>query len=121
MKERLKAMEKDLTLKEPLGKAKELLWANIIASVIDIWPSMQVIFEQTDLIKMAIEAIQRVKEELGEMLEDATRIIQFLNNKNKYELQELEMEDKTQTILEVRKVLSRRNLMLNLNDKCQDM
>ena len=35
---------------------------------------------------MATEAIQRVKEELGEMAEDATRIIQFLNSKNKYEL-----------------------------------
>jgi len=44
MSERLKATEKDLTLKEPLGQAKELLWANIIGSVNDIWPSIQVIF-----------------------------------------------------------------------------
>lgn len=28
--ERLKALEKDLTLKEPLAQAKEQLWANII-------------------------------------------------------------------------------------------
>ena len=40
MSERLKAMEKDLTLKEPLGQAKELLWANMIDSVNDIWPSI---------------------------------------------------------------------------------
>jgi len=43
--ERLKAMQKDLTLKEPLRQAKEMLWANIIDSVNDIWPSIQVIFE----------------------------------------------------------------------------
>ena len=49
-------------------------------------PSIQLFFEKIDLIKMATEAIQRVKEELGEMAEDATRIIQFLNNQNKYEL-----------------------------------
>ena len=39
MNERLKAMEKDLTLKESLGQAKELLWANIIDRVNDIGPS----------------------------------------------------------------------------------
>jgi len=57
MNERLKAKEKGLTLKEHLGQAKELLWANIIDSVNDIWPSIQVIFEQIDLIKTG----QRVK------------------------------------------------------------
>jgi len=40
MTERIKAMEKDLPLKEPLGQAKELLWANIIDSFNDIWPSI---------------------------------------------------------------------------------
>jgi len=55
------------------------------------------------------------------MPEDATRLIHFLNSKKKYELQELDIEDRTKTILEVRKVLSKRNLMLNLEDKCQNM
>ena len=45
MSERVKAMEKDLTLEKPLGQAKKLLWANIIDSVKDICPSIQVIFE----------------------------------------------------------------------------
>jgi len=48
---------------------------------------------------MAIEAIQKVKEELGEMSEYATKIIQLLNSKNRYELQELEIDDRTKTIL----------------------
>jgi len=55
------------------------------------------------------------------MPKDATRIIQFLNNKNKYELQELDIEDRRKTILEVRKVLSKRNVMLNLEDRCHNM
>ena len=73
------------------------------------------------MIKLAIETIQRVKEELGEMPEEVARIIHFLNNKNRYELQELEIEDRTETILEVRKVLSKRKLMLNLEEKCENM
>ena len=39
------------------------------------------------------------------MPEEASRIIQFLNSKNKYELQELDIADRTDTILEVKKVL----------------
>lgn len=110
-----------MTLKEPLAQAKEHLWANIINSVNDIWPSIQVIFKQNDLVKEAIEAIQRVKAKLGDMLEEATRIIQFLNSKNKYELQELDIVDKIGTILEVNKVLTKRNLMMQLEDKWQTM
>ena len=53
--ERTKNLEKGLTLKEPLGQAKEQLWANIIDFVNDIWPSIQVIFEQNDLVKEATE------------------------------------------------------------------
>lgn len=61
MNERIKSLEKKLTLKETLGQAKEQLWANIIDSFNDIWLSIQVFFEQIDLIKEATEAIQRVK------------------------------------------------------------
>lgn len=121
MNERIKILEKELTLSKPIGKAKEELWANIIDSVKDIWPSIQVIFEQIYLIKQATKAIQRVKEELGDMLEEAPRFIYFLNSKNKYELQELEIPDRTCTILEFKKVLTNMNLMLNLEEKCQNM
>lgn len=57
MNERIKSLKKELTLKEPFGQAKEQLWANIIDSVNGIWPSIQVIFEQSDLVKEATEAI----------------------------------------------------------------
>jgi len=53
MNERIKNLEKELTLTEPFAQAKEQLWANIIDSVNDIWPSIQVIFEQNDLVKEA--------------------------------------------------------------------
>jgi len=55
------------------------------------------------------------------MAKEATRLIHFLNSKNKYELQGLDIAYRTGTILEVKKVLTKRNLMLNLEDKCQTM
>jgi len=79
-------MERDLTLKEPLGESKEKLWSNIIDSINDIWPSIQVIFEHIVLIRLITEAIEKVKIELGNRPRDATRLIQFLNSKNKYQL-----------------------------------
>ena len=53
MTEISKSPEKELTLNETLGQVKEQLSANIIDSINDIWPSIQVIFEQIDLIKQA--------------------------------------------------------------------
>jgi len=117
----MKNLEKELTLKEPLNQAKEQLWANIIDYVNDIFPSIQVIFEQNDLVKEATEAIQRVKAKLGDMPKEATKIIHFLNSKNKYELQELDIAEKTATIVKLKKVLTKRNLMMNLKDKFQTM
>ena len=40
---------------------------------------------------------------------------------NKYELEELGITDRTGTILEVKKVITKRNLMMQLEDKCQTM
>ena len=50
---RIKIWEKDLTLQKPLDQTNEMLWANIIDSVNDIWPSIQVIFGQKELVKVA--------------------------------------------------------------------
>ena len=46
MTKRIKILEKELTLNEPLGQAKEQLWDNIIDSISDIWPSIEAIFEE---------------------------------------------------------------------------
>lgn len=40
MNERIKVLQKELTLTEPRGKDKEQLWANIIDSINDIWQSI---------------------------------------------------------------------------------
>lgn len=55
--ERIKFLDKDLTLEKPQGQTKEMLSANIVDSVKDIWPSTKVIFEQKELRKIATEAI----------------------------------------------------------------
>ena len=73
------------------------------------------------MVKATQEEIQRTRAELGKMPEKATRLINFLNNKNKYQLEELGIEDRIGTILEVKRVLTKRSLMQNLERRCHDM
>lgn len=117
MEERIRVLE-DLTLEKPLGDMRNILWANIIDSIDYIWPSIQ---KQFELVKIAVEAIQKTKEEFGDKLEEENQSIDFLNSRNKYQLDELDIEDRTTTIIEIKKVLTKRNLMLNLEKRCQSI
>jgi hypothetical protein len=58
---------------------------------------------------------------LGEKLIEATKIIRFLNSKTKEELEALEIEDRIETILEVKKVFTKKGLILQLKDKSYTM
>lgn len=76
-------------------------------------------FEQIELAKVDTKAIEKTKGDLGDRPQEANQLITFLNRKNIYELDELGIEDKIGTIIEIKKVLTKRNLMLNLEKKCQ--
>jgi len=65
MSERIKVLEKDLTLEKPLGQTKEMLWANIIDSVNDIWPSIQVIFLTNRINKYSYRSYPEIKGGVG--------------------------------------------------------
>jgi len=82
---------------------------------------MQIIFEQIDLVKIALQEIEKTKKELGGKLEEAIRLINFLNSKNMHQLEQRNIEDRNGTILEIKKVLTKRTLMQNLEKKCQNM
>jgi hypothetical protein len=58
---------------------------------------------------------------LGEIPSTTNEIIKFLNSKTREELEELKFEDKTKTILEVKRVLNKKGLMLQLEEKVQNM
>jgi hypothetical protein len=67
------------------------------------------------------QAIDRIRRDLGEMPSTANKFIKFLNSKTKEELEDLKFEDRTKTILEVKRVLTKRGLMLQLEEKDQNM
>lgn len=90
---------------------KNQLWNKIIEAINDVWLSIQVIYEQRDLLKATQAEIQKTKDELGDKPEQAIELIKFLNSKNKQELEETKITDRTETILEIRKVLPKKNLV----------
>ena len=114
-------LEKDLTLEKPLKEINEILWDNIIQSIKDVWPSIQIMYEHNDLVKLALEEVLKAREELGNMPEEANELIQFLNTQNRHQLEELGIQDRTGTILEIKRVFTKRTLMQNLERRCSDM
>lgn len=78
----------------------------------EIWPCIQIIFEHRELIQRAIEAIYTINNKLGDMSATTNNIIKFLNSKNRYELDHLGVDDRMKTILEVKKVLTKKNLIV---------
>lgn len=45
LENRVKALEKDLSLDKPLREIKGILWANISQSINNVWRSIQTIYE----------------------------------------------------------------------------
>ena len=53
------------------------------------WPSIKIIYEQKELLKVAEIEIQKTKEELANKPAQALKLITFLNSKHREELEEL--------------------------------
>jgi molecular chaperone DnaK (HSP70) len=104
-----------------LAEVKENVWTNITKPINEIWPMIQIMFEQNELVQRSKQAIEKIRVELGDRPTQANDIIKFLNSKTREELEELKIEDITETILEVKRVLTKRSLMLQLEEKVQVM
>lgn len=70
----------------------------------NLWPSIEIIFEQEDLLQRPQEEGAKIKKDGDHKPRDATRIIKVLNSKTKDELEEFEIEDSTEVVLEARKI-----------------
>jgi len=121
LEKRIKELEKDLTLNKTLAKIKRIWWAKIGQSITDQWPSIQTIYEQLELINIAQFEVQRAKESLGNMPEEANRMIHFLNTHNKEQLAALSINSRIDTISTVKRVLTLKGFVQTLERKCQEM
>jgi len=65
--------------------------------------------------------VESITRQLEDVAETASDIIKFLNSKDDYELEELRISDRTTTILEVKKMITNKNLILQLQEKCNNV
>jgi hypothetical protein len=121
LKQEFQHLQKKTVAGKTLVEVKENVWMDITKSINEIWPMVQIMFKQDELVQRRKQAIEKIRGELGEMPAEATEIIKFLNSKTREELEELKIEDKIETILEVKRVLTKRGLMIQLEEKVQAM
>ena len=95
LKNKILQLQKQTVAGKTLVEAKENIWTNISNSINEIWPMVQIMFEQHDLVLKSRQAIDKIRRELGEIPSIANEIIKFLNSKTKEELEALKFEDKT--------------------------
>lgn len=107
---RLQKFENESAITNTLRIVKELIWNNIINDMNEIWPRIQIIFEKKELVEKAIEAISATNLELRDIPSMTNRIIKFLNSRNKYELEEMGVAEIIETIIQVKKVITKKNL-----------
>ena len=108
----MQQLQKQTVAGKILAEAKENIWMDISKSINEIWPMVQIMFEQNKPVQRSRQAIEKIRGELGEMPTEATEIIKFLNSKTREELEDLKIEDGMETILEVKRVLTKRGQML---------
>jgi hypothetical protein len=121
MRKEMQQLQKQTLAGKTLAEVKELVWTDISKSIHEIWPMIQIMFEQNELLERSKHAVEKIRSELGDMPTQANDIIRFLNSKTREELEELKIEDRTETILEVKRILTKRGLMLQLEEKIQVM
>lgn len=69
------------------------------------------IYEQIDLVKATNREIQQKRAQLGQIPKQANKLIHLLNNRNREKLEALGIPDRTDSILEIKRVLTKRTLM----------
>jgi DNA gyrase/topoisomerase IV subunit A len=95
IRKELQQLQKQTMARKTLAEVKEIMWTNISKSINEIWPMVQIMFEQNELLERSKQAVEKIRMDLGDMPTQANEIIRFLNSKTREELEELKIEDRT--------------------------
>jgi len=121
LKDRIKELEKELTLDKVTAELRLVLWTRIGQSITDQWKYIETIHEQVELTKKAHKEIQRSRASLGNMPEVVNRMINVLNNKTSAQLATMGISNRTETILLIKRALTLRNLVQTLERRTHEM
>ena len=121
LKERIKELEKELTLDKVVAEIRTVLWTHIGQSIMDQSQYIETIHEKMDLIGKAQREVHRARASLGSMPEIASRMINVLNNWTGPQLAAIGISNRTKTIQLIKRVLTLKSLVQTLDRRSQDM
>jgi len=64
LKLELQKLQKETIAAKTLAEAKENIWMDIYKSMIEIWPLIQIMYEQHEMIQRSKNAIDKIRGEL---------------------------------------------------------
>ena len=97
--------------------ACHIVWDKIIEHVNKMWNFFIIMEEETSLVKKVEIDITKAENELGDKPQATNKIIRNLNSMTKEELSQIGVKDRTSTIMEFEKVLTKRNLLQQVQTK----
>ena len=93
--QRIEQLENESVMAQTLAQANENIWVKINEAITEIWPSIEIFFQQEELVQISKEILEKVKDSLGQIPGEANTLIKVLNSKTKDELEEFEILYKT--------------------------
>jgi DNA-binding ferritin-like protein (Dps family) len=121
LRDRIKALEKELNLETALAEIKRILWAKISKSITQQWKSIKTIHQQMELLSQARVEIDRAKAVLGNRPDQANRMVDYLNRHEEEELAAMGIPNRTEAVLLAKKVLTLRSYVQAVERKCFDI
>jgi len=67
------------------------------------------------------ELVEQTKVDIEHRPKEEQKIIRMLKSKTKEELEELNIQDRTKIIMEVKRVFTKNNFMVQLENKCKEL
>jgi hypothetical protein len=66
LRKELQQLQKEIVVGKTLAEVKENVWTDITKSINEIWPMIQIMFEQNELVQRSKQAIEKIRVELGD-------------------------------------------------------
>jgi hypothetical protein len=117
LQEEYDTLKNKLSGKSYLMGARHIVWDKIIEQVNKMWKCFIIMEEEASLVKKVEIDITKAEKELGDKPQAANKIIRNLNSMTKEELSQIGVKDRTCIIMDFEKVLTKRNLLQQVQHK----
>jgi hypothetical protein len=100
---------------------KNIIWDNIANTFFKNWSYFTIVQDELDLIIVVFKYIKGTTNELDNKHDLAADIIKLLNNITKEEFKDLQVNDRTSILMDVKRLITKRILLQNAENKGREL